>query len=93
LAEQWVLGFISAHEGSDARNATESIFCETNDRDVIRRVDSYCRSNKRSFVIQGALIVTSDLMREKAATVLQALQYKQKGLLPPVACWPAAPPD
>ena len=93
-AESWILGFMSGTQiDFRATTAKESIFCETNDRDIIHRTDLFCKANPESLILQAAAIVSSDLMRKKAEAVQRALDYKQGGFVPDVTCWPSEQPD
>ena len=47
--EQWILGFVSAttiNLESGAKSARETMFCETNDRDIIRRGTYFVSKNQ-----------------------------------------------
>jgi hypothetical protein len=93
-AEDWILGFMSGTQSQfGATTAKESIFCETNDRDIINRIDLFCKANPQSFIVQAAMIVSADLMRKKAEAVKRALEYQRGGFVPDVSCWPSEQPD
>jgi hypothetical protein len=92
--EDWILGFMSGTEAqSGAATAKESIFCETNDRDIIHRIDLFCKANPESYIVQAALIVSADLMEKKGEAVRRALEYQRGGFVPDVSCWPDEKPD
>jgi hypothetical protein len=93
-AEDWILGFVSGTQTQfGATTAKESIFCETNDRDIIHRIDLFCKANPKPFIVQAAMTVSGDLMHKKAEAVKRALEHQRNGFVPDVSCWPDEQPD
>ena len=92
--ESWVLGFISAlsEEASHgARKIEQTFLCETNDADVLARVDNFCRANPTSVVFQAVLHVSADLTRNNAQRTRRALDMDRAGIRSAPHCW-ANPP-
>jgi hypothetical protein len=92
--ESWVLGFISAiseESSRGARKIEQTLLCETNDADVLGRVDNFCRANPTSVIFQGVLHVSADLMRNKTQQIRRALEMDRAGIRSGPNCW-ANPP-
>ena len=74
--QDWALGFISGISEGSAQGAPlkieQTILCETNDADVMWRVDNFCRTNPSSRVYQAVLIVSADLVHDKAEQIRKA---------------------
>jgi hypothetical protein len=81
--ENWALGFISgvsAGTEPGAREVEETILCETNDADVLERIDSFCKANPTFFVFQAALHVSGDLVSVNAQRIRRALEMYREGI-------------
>ena len=92
--EDWALGFISgvsAGTEPGAREVEETILCETNDADVLERVDNFCKANPTFFVFQAVLHVSGDLVKVNAQRIRRALEMDREGIRSAPHCW-ANPP-
>ena len=74
-----------------ARKVEETILCETNDADVLERIDKFCKANPTFFVFQAALHVSGDLVRVNAQRIRRALEMYREGIRSAPHCW-ANPP-
>lgn len=93
--ESWALGFISGISESSAQGGPlkieQTILCETNDADVLRRVDNFCKDNPTSRVHQAVLIVVAALMHDKAEQIRKAAEMDRAGFRSVPRCWPNPP--
>ena len=93
--QDWVLGFISGINEASAQGAPlkieQTILCETNDADVMWRVDNFCRTNPSSRVYQAVLIVSADLVHDKAEQIRKADETNKAGFHSVPHCWPNPP--
>jgi len=94
--EGWALGFISGisrfatnEQGED--KVEQTILCETNDADVLRRVDNFCRDNPASRVYQAVLIVAADLIHDNAERIRKAAEMDRAVFRSVPRCWPNPP--
>jgi hypothetical protein len=93
--ENWILGFVDGVSASpSAQTETrppdkleDTILCETNGRDVIRRIDKFCEANPATFLIQAALIVVADLHVDAAHRRERRNAYKKDGFRMTNKCW------
>ena len=92
--ESWVFGFISAlsvQSSQGAQKIEQTFLCETNDADVLERVDNFCKAHPTSVVFQAALVVSADLMRVNAQRIRRAVEMDREGIRLGHHCW-ANPP-
>ena len=87
--KSWVLGYITGlSSGTDSGAAAieQTILCETNESDVLRRIDGFCRANPDALLVQAAALVSADIMRAKASRIERALENAMRGLNVDVSC-------
>ena len=92
--ESWVFGFISAlsvQSSQGAQKIEQTFLCETNDADVLERVDNFCKAHPTSVVFQAALLVSADLLKVNAQRIRRALEMDREGIRSAPHCW-ANPP-
>ena len=96
--EDWILGFISGisadagiEQGVPPEKVEETMLCETNDADVLERVDNFCKAQPTSVVFQAVLHVSGDLVRVNAQRVRRAPEMDREGIRSGPHCW-ANPP-
>jgi hypothetical protein len=88
--ENWVLGYISGVSSGTDLSATaieQTILCETNENDVLRRIDGFCSANPDAHLIQAVALVSGDIMTAKARRIERAIENAKRGFNADVSCF------
>jgi hypothetical protein len=88
--ESWVLGYISGVSSGTDLSATaieQTILCETNENDVLRRIDGFCSANPDAYLIQAVALVSADIMKAKARRIESAIENAKRGFRADVSCF------
>ena len=62
-----------------AQKIEQTFLYETNDADVLERVDNFCKAHPTSVVFQAALHVSGDLVGVNAQRIRRALEMDREG--------------
>jgi hypothetical protein len=92
--KDWVLGYMSGASSvvnSGATSIKATMLCETNERDIVSRMDNFCKVNPTRYIVQAVQVISRDLMRAESETLGRAIEYGKTGFKFSVTCWPSSP--